>query len=197
MDKEKDQASYSVNSEEPFDLARLRIGQDFTEMIGVKKALLTVPVRKPTSQTFVRVHPDEAYRDRFAILERKEDHMNYLVVPTIAEAIPGEVAAKMLFTTIDRQGVISLWPIRLPGRDGRHDAWNRSALQAAQLAMTRWIRLASNMALGAYEVFEAAATFPDPEWPPCPFQQLLEIAFKDCLIDSIDHPVLQRLRGEL
>src|SRR5262245_61534223 len=158
MDKEKDQASYSVNCEDPFDLARLRIGQDFTETIGVKKALLTVPVRKPTSQTFVRVHPDEAYRDRFAILEQKEDRTNYLVVPGIAEAIPGEVAAKMLLTTIDRQGVVSLWPIRLPGRDGRHDAWNRSALQAAQMAMSRWIRLASNMGLGAYEVFEAAAT---------------------------------------
>jgi hypothetical protein len=145
----------------------------------------------------VRVHPDETYRDRFAILEHKEDRTNYLVVPTIAEAIPGEVAAKLLFTTIDRQGVVSLWPIRLPGRDGRHDAWNRSALQAAQMAMTRWIRLASNMGLGAYEVFEAAAAFPDPEWPPYPFQHLLEIAFKDCLIDTIDHPVLRRLRGEL
>jgi hypothetical protein len=184
--------------EDLFDLARLRISQDFTETIGVKKALLTVPVRKPsTTQTFVRVHPDAAYREKFAILEQKEDRTNYLVVPEIAEQIPGEVAVKQLFTTIDRQGVVSLWPIRLPGPDGRHDAWNRSALDAAALAMTRWIRLKANMALGAYDVFEATAAFPDPEWPPYSFRDLVEIAFKDLLIADPNHPMLRKLRGEI
>jgi len=183
----------------PFNLARLRMSQDFTETIGVKKALLTVPVRKPsTTQTFVRVHPDDAYRDKFAILELKEDRTtNYIVVPEIAEQIPGEVAVKLLCTTIDRQGVVSLWPIRLPGPDGRHDTWNRSALTAAELARTHWIRLKANMALGAYDVFEATAAFPDPEWPQLSFQDLVEIAFKDLLIETFDHPVLRKRRGEI
>jgi hypothetical protein len=184
--------------EDLFDLARLRIGQNFTETVGVKKGLLTVPVRKPsTTQTFIRVHPDEAYRETFAVLEQKEDRTNYIVLPEIAEQIPGEVVAKQLFTTIDRQGIVSLWPIRLPGPDGRLDAWNRAALEAAHLAMTRWIRLKANMALGAYDVFEATAAFPDPEWPPYSFRDLVEIAFKDLLITDRDHPLLRKLRGAI
>ena len=37
---------------------------------------------------------------------------------------------------------------------------------------------------------------PDPEWPDLPFNQLLRIAFKNRVVDSLDHPTLQRLRGE-
>jgi hypothetical protein len=36
---------------------------------------------------------------------------------------------------------------------------------------------------------------PDPEWPEVSFQEILKIAFKDKIIQSIDHPVIQRLRG--
>ena len=37
-----------------FDPSRLRLSQNFVESVGVKKALLTVPVRKPGRQDFVR-----------------------------------------------------------------------------------------------------------------------------------------------
>jgi hypothetical protein len=197
MEEDREQASQTANGADPFDLNRLRINQDFTETIGVKKPLLTVPVRKPsTTQAFVQVHPDEAYREKFAIFEHKEQRTSYVVLPKIAAQIPGEIAVKMLFTTIDRQGIVSMWPIRLPGPDGRLDAWNRSAFDAAQIAMTRWIRVKANMALGAYEVFEATAPLPDPEWPTHSFRDLVEIAFKDLLIATLDHPVLRTLRGE-
>jgi hypothetical protein len=37
----------------------------------------------------------------------------------------------------------------------------------------------------------------EPEWPEVPFGELLRIAFRDRLIESLDHPVLRRLRGEI
>jgi hypothetical protein len=73
--------------------------------------------------------------------------------------------------------------------------WHRSAAEAAELAMQRWIRLKANMALGAYEIFEASGTIPDPVWPDLSFQELLRIGFRDRLVDRIDHPVIKRLRG--
>ena len=100
-----------------------------------------------------------------------------------------------LFTTITRQGVIHLWPVRLPTPDGRRNIWHHSAMEAAQLAMTRWVRVKANMALGAYEISEAASTIPDPTWPPVTFQELLRIAFRHQYVDSINHPVVDRLRG--
>jgi hypothetical protein len=104
---------------------------------------------------------------------------------------------RILFTGITRQGILFLWPIRLPGQGGRVDSWNRSALDAALLAEDRWIRMAPNMSLGAYDVFQATGNLPEPEWPEISFRDILEIAFKDHLINDFNHPVLKRLRGEL
>ena len=62
--------------------------------------------------------------------------------------------------------------------------------------MERWIRVTANMHLGAYEITEATAKMPDPEWPAYTFHDLLKIGFRDRIISSLDHPVLKRLRGE-
>ena len=179
-----------------FDLSRLRLSQNFSEKVGVKKALLTVPVRKPGRQDFIRVRPGEDMYIQTAVLELKDEHETYLVDPDIWPELPSELVPKALFTTINRQGVLTLWPVRLPGEDGRHDEWSRSALEAAEIAKTRWIRVVANMSLQAYEVYEATGNFPDPEWPDVSFQKILEIAFKDRFIRTLDHPVIRRLRGE-
>jgi hypothetical protein len=52
------------------------------------------------------------------------------------------------------------------------------------------------MDLGAYVMFEAHASVPDPAWPAVTFKELLKIGFRESLIDNLDHPVLKRLRGE-
>jgi len=184
---------------DPFDPTRLRISSDFAAAVGVKKALLTVPVRKPDKASFVRVHPDETYRLQTCIIELKEEREIYLIDPGIRDEIATEstFGARAFFTAMTRQGVLFLWPCRLPGADGKIDEWSRSALEAANMAVGNWVRVQSNMALGAYEVFEASASIPEPKWPDVPFRDILAIAFKDRRIDSLDHPVLQRLRGEI
>jgi hypothetical protein len=184
------------NTNNPFDPAALRLDQKFSETVGVKKLLTTVPVRKPGRQDFVRVHPDLAYRlTPAAIIELKEDREVYLVTPEMAIELPGEFAAVTLFTAINRQGVLHLWPVKLPGPDGKHNEWHRSAAEAAESAMKNWIRLTANMSLGAYEIFEATGALPEPTFPDIPFMEILRIAFRDHIIDSADHPVVQRLRG--
>lgn len=181
-----------------FDPARLRLSQDFGAAVGVKKALLTVPVRKPSKEWFVQTHPDEAYRIQTAVLELKEDRETYLVDPSLWPELSTEstFGPRAIFTAITRQGVVFLWPIRLPGPDGKLDDWNQSALDAAAMAKGQWLRVAANMHLGAYEIFQASAELPAPEWPDVPFAKLLEVAFGKRYITSLDHPILQKLRGE-
>jgi hypothetical protein len=87
--------------------------------------------------------------------------------------------------------------VRLADETGRLDAWNRSAHQAAQLSMEKWVRVASNRSLGAYEIFYPTGELPEPKWPEIKFQEILRIAFGDYQINSLDHPVLKRLRGEM
>jgi hypothetical protein len=187
----------STANDDPFaDLNKLRLDQNFVEQAGVKKLLTTVWVQKPSAQDWVRVHPDAAFRDAFAFIELKEDREHYLVVPSIAAEVATEVVMKMLYTTINRQGTVFLWPVRLPTPDGRVNEWHRTAQEGAERAMTRWIRIKANTSLGANEIFEAPDSIPDPVWPEHSFQQLLRIGFRDRLVQSLDHPVLKRLRGE-
>jgi hypothetical protein len=184
---------------DPFDPARLRLSQDFAATVGVKKALLTVPVRKPAKEWFVQVHPSETYRIETAVLELKEDRETYLVDRPLWNELATEstFGPRALSTAMNRQGVLFIWPIRLPGPDGKIDEWNRSALEAATMAAGRWVRVAANMNLGAYDVFQSTADLPGPTWPDTPFGELLRVAFKDRFIDTLDHPVLRKLRGEV
>jgi len=179
------------------NIDQLKLDQNFSESIGVKKQISTIPIRKPGRQDFIRVHPDESYRLPTAILEFKEEGENYLISPDLWHDLPGEVTPKMLYTAINRQDVLFLWPVRLADETGRLDAWNQSAHKAAQLAMEKWVRVASNRALGAYEIFPPTGELPEPEWPDINFQEILRIAFGDYQIKTFDHPVIQRLRGEI
>jgi hypothetical protein len=184
-----------ADTPDPFDPARLRLGQNFAATVGVKKLLTQVPVRKPTRQEFVRVHHNPDWHLATMILELKEDREVYLVAPELYAELLGEIVPVMLYPTINRQGIISLWPCKLPGPDGKTNPWHKSALEAAEHAIERWVRIAANMMLGAYEIFEAAGDLPEPKWPDLSLQELLKLAFKDTRIDRPDHPVVQRLRG--
>ena len=181
---------------DPYDPESLRLDQSFVETSGVKKLLTTVPVRKPNNQDFVRVHPDEAYRLTAAIIELKDDREVYLVLPHVAHQLPGECSPVVLYTAINRQGATFLWPVKLPRPDGKVNEWHRSAAEAAVRAMKCWLRAKADMALGAYAMFEASSTIPEPIWPTATLKELLKIGFRDRLVDSLEHPVIKRLRGE-
>ncbi len=181
---------------DPFaDLSSLRLSQSFEETVGVKKLLTTIPVRKPNQQDFIRVNPDPAFRERFPAIEVKDDRELFLVSANVAPELAGECIAATLYTAISRQGVVFFWPVRLPSADGRWNEWHRSAAEAAELAMRGWIRMRANASLGAYEIFSAEGVMQEPVWPNLPFNELLRVAFRDRIIDSLDHPVVKRLRG--
>ncbi len=194
--KKPDQTPGAMKSEIA-NISKLRLSQNFGDQIGVRKLITTIPVRRPGRQDFIQVHPSDDYRLETAVIELKEERETYLVAPELWPEVSGELVPKILHTYISRQGVLSLWPIRLPSEDGRIDTWNASAMEAAELARARWIRIAAKMSLGAYEVFEATSSLPEPEWPELDLQAILGIAFRDRYITNFDHPVLRRLRGDL
>lgn len=178
------------------DLTALRLDQSYADTVGVKKLLTTVPVRRPHSQEFVRTHP-EFRLSGAAIIELKDDRESFLVLPVVAAMMsPGDFVVKDLFLTLSRQNVLSIWPVPVPKTDGRGrgNAWHTTAREAAVLATTQWVRLTPNMPLGAYDISVATAKIPEPEWPTDKtFNDILRIAFKDRVIETVDHTVIQRL----
>jgi hypothetical protein len=185
----------AVAAADPYDLSNLRLSQSFTETVGVKKLLTTVPVRKPNKQDFVRVHPNEEFRADVLMVELKEDREAYLVGRNMVDELATEAEPYTLYTAINRQGVVFLWPVRLPAPDGKVNEWHRSLREAAEMASGKWTRVKANMSLGAYETTVAESTIADPVWTEVSFQELIRIGFRDRLIDAANHAVVRRLRG--
>ena len=176
------------------DLNALRLPQDFAANLGVKKLLVQVPVTKPHKGWFVRTRPGDEWRSKVAMIVLKEEGENYVVHPNLAADLPDDVRHFILMTAINRYGAVFLWPLREPNTS-RRDSWADSALAAASRSETHWLRLNANMRASAYDVFEATAKLLEPEWPDATFEQLFKLAFRDRVIESIDHPVIRQLKG--
>jgi hypothetical protein len=124
----------SEDAPDPFDPAALRLKPDYVDGVGVKKLLTTVPVRKPRKHDFIRVRPESEFRDTFGLIQVGDDREFYLVMPPLAGELVGEYAAYTVYTCINRQGTLFLWPIRLPDADGKQSEWAKSEHQAAAQA---------------------------------------------------------------
>jgi hypothetical protein len=181
---------------DPFSPESLRLGQDFAASVGVKRILTTVPARKPNRHEFVRVRPGEDWRLETAVFEDRLTRDVYIVDRRLWSELGTEIYPVCLFLATNRQGDVFLWPVKLPGPDGRSNTWNDSSLAAARLAEQSWIRVTANMAAGMYDTFEATGELPEPEWPELTFSEILRLCFRDRFIQDIDHPVLRSLRGE-
>ena len=175
------------------DFSRFRLSQNFGNVSGVKKKLTTVPVRKPGKTQWVRVHPEKKM-DTMLLLYPESGGDLYLVEPELQAEVEQLAKAYRLVLAIDRQGDPFFWPIALPD-ESRPLNWHLSAREAANNAELEWTRMQANMALGAYEIFAAEQHLSDPVWPELSMNELLEIAFKNKIIDRPDHLVLLQLRG--
>ena len=93
---------------------------------------------------------------------------------------------------ITRNGDVLVWPLKVQEQGSRGFTWFESALNAAHTAVNKWVRLQSNMTLQCYVAEEAEGELADPGWPDLKSKnELLNIAFKGCIISDLDHDVLR------
>jgi len=177
------------------NLDALRLHPDLAATVGTKEVLRHVPVRKPSRTEFIRVHPDEAMQITTGVFVDKEERETFFVMPELRGELAGELKPVLLATAITRQGTILLWPIALQDGSGGRNAWAETARDAYGLAKVSWVRMVADMSFGAYRIYEAEGVLSEPVWPNKTLSELLEIGFKDRIIDSTDHPVVRRLRG--
>ena len=180
-----------------FDISSLRIPATYGTTLGVTKLLTNVLVGKPKKPTFFRTPLSEAMSFRTMVLEQKESRESYLVSPDVAQELNGLVRAVMLYAAIDRQNNPFLIPVPLPGEDGNLNPWHDSLGQAVVRARKVWLRISANMQVGAYDIYIAEGTLPEPEWPDHDMDALVQIAFRGKIITSLDHPVVQSLLGKI
>lgn len=184
---------------DPFtNLDRLRLTQDFAAVASVKPVLTTVAVRKPNRHDFVRVRAGEAWRFQTGTFTQKDSRETYLVAPELWPTLPGEVQPTLLVIVMSRLSAVPfVWPLTLPGADGRPNRWHESAIEAARLAESQWVRVVADMTAGFYVPYAAQGDLPEPVWPDVTLPELLRLAFGQRFIADVSHPVLRQLRGEV
>jgi hypothetical protein len=179
------------------DLKALRLPANYGATLGVKKLLTNVLVGRPKKSNFFRTHPSDEMTFPAMILENKEARESYVVVPDVAQEISELVRPVMLHAAIDRQNNVFLIPVPLPGEAGTRNPWHESLAQAVEYAKLKWIRITANMHVGGYDVNEAQADLPEPEWPAHDIDALIQVAFRGKIINGLDHPIVQSLLGKI
>ncbi|MEO6841350.1 MAG: hypothetical protein ABI192_11340 [Bradyrhizobium sp.] len=182
------------------DIESFKLDMQQAGLEGAEEQLATVTVRKPPATDFVRVHPGKEKTIAVALYEGRNNFTTeyYLIMP--------KMIAKMLETrdafyarlhlTVTRTGSVMLWPVKLP-TGGASNPWFESALRGAEIAKSAWIRIFADAGQGQYRIMKAVAEFDAPEFPERTLGELLEIAFSGRVIDSPDHPVCRKQRGEV
>jgi hypothetical protein len=168
--------------------------------LEVEEVVTTIHVGKPGREAYIRTHPDRQglHWFRTFVLDLKDDREVWLVGKALRTQLVAEPAfqARLLVTSVTVRGEVFVWPLRLPGADGRLDEWGQSALNAAETARTRWLRVFTIPGSTGYKCQAAKGNLPEPRWPELSPEELFRIAFRNHFVNDLDHPVLKRLRGE-
>ena len=138
---------------QPTDFSQFALSQNFGSQIKATKRLTTVPVRKPSKTQWFRIHPE--YKLDVLLLkygDRGDDY--YLIEPSLADQLIDLAQAFKLVVGVDRQGVVFVYPLRLPNPE-QPNAWHLTAIEAAENAELEWARIKSNMGIGANELYSA------------------------------------------
>jgi hypothetical protein len=177
------------------DLEACRLSQDFGNGLGVRKVPTRVAVRKPNKTEFFRISKDPGHRFPCWVLELKEEGETYLVTAAASSALPDLLRPVILRLAVDRHGNTFVVPSPIPAPDGRINQWHHSLNVAIEEAEDYWVRVTANMKNGSYDLYIAEGNLAPPKWPDQNFSELLNIAFRNQVIDSVDHPVVEQLLG--
>lgn len=186
-------ASYFAN------LEQFKVDMKQAGLEGALEQLASIEVRKPPAGEYIRVHPQPEMTISVALHENKEGYTTeyYIVMPNMLSTmldLRGAIFAQ-LYVAVNRSGATMLWPVKLP-TGGASNPWFVSALQGAESAKKHWIRIFADPGRSQYRIMRAMSEIKEPEFPENPLSELLELAFKGKVIDSIDHPMCRKLRGE-
>jgi hypothetical protein len=178
-----------------FDLAALRLPQNYVETAGVEKRG-AIRLGKPPKHSFFRVRTGAEFQFPTRLLEFGEGKDTYLISAELCESLATLLRAVVLRVYVTLDGVAGVWPLAIPD-PLRPNRWHTSALEIAHAAEGRWIRMAANQAVGAYDYVIALGDLKEPAWPASSLEEIIREAFKDRFIEQASHPVLRALRGEV
>ncbi len=160
--------------------------------------LLHVKVGKP-KDFFSRVNPDPESKAILAMVKHIVDGGEVMtpILPGLVGLVVGDFAYYEFLACVSNDGFSHLWPIKIPQDSGRTNSWNESERLAAREAENAWIKVKSNRATSSWDLIKAKVDLGAPNWSKLTTVEMIEIAYADQIVDSADHTILRKLRGDL
>jgi len=195
------EANNEVKLKKPkIDLERVRARADRQIDLGVTTEYTVIPIRNPKPDEFFRCMSDEDYSMDTYILSLKTENEWYLIDPDILPEIQLESQLRVmtLYVCVTMNSTPFVTCIPQADEMGKINPWHHSGHITMEEAKQCWVRRQADKANGGYVITKAMnAKLPDPKWPTMTLSEIIDRAFDKFYIDDINHPVLQRLRGEM
>ena len=182
------------------DLERVRAKADQSIDLGVTTEYTMIPIRNPKPDEFFRCMPDEDYSMDAYILSLKTENEWYMIDPDILPEIQleSQLRVRTVYVCVTMNSTPFVTCIPQHDEMGKINSWHQSGHITMEEAKQCWVRRQADKANGSYTITKAMnAKLPDPKWPTMTLNEIIGRAFDKFYIDDINHPVLQRLRGEM
>jgi hypothetical protein len=147
----------------------------------------------------VRAENGKPWQDRaFYFLLQMEGRDSYIVSPDVAKQKEEEdtIRPVLIVRYVTMAGEEGLWPLKLDPPDGKSNRWNSSALNILELAASgKWVRIVSLKKDYRHQVSKKTFDEVPPKFTDRSFQELIDIAFKDRTVTSLDHEIWDALEN--
>jgi hypothetical protein len=190
---EESASSSKIKTLSPALVKAMNAKKGFSAPVG-KRVQATYPLQKPPKNKFVRVHLSPEYRMNGVLTLTDVDTGEiYYVSPDLdlPPFIESQTRVTDLYAAQMSDGSIFIWPLHRS-----ETSWYRAAKAAIRIAVSKWVAVVARRAANTYDLVEPEDSIPEPEWSSLPsFEAMLESAFEDHMVTSLDHPFLRKLRG--
>jgi hypothetical protein len=187
----------------PEAIADLAIDQEHLEEFvssGSEGEAAVVECRRPPRGIFftVRAESGKPWKDRaFYWFLEMEGRDPYIVHPEIAKQKADEedtIRPVLIVRYVTMAGEEALWALKLDRQDGKSNSYNASAMNILALAESGlWIRIlsAARQKQKHYRYQKSKKKFEQvpPRFSDRSFKELIDLAFKDRVITSLDHEI--------
>ena len=184
----------------PLKLSSLRSRSDVLK--GVWTDPSRVPILSvPEVNTFVRTRAGDDYTEVVDLLVAKNASNSsdrnplYVVTDAVRPQLerflkPCRIAVGITY----HDKVQFLWA--RPINTGSN-SWTDSVMRAMDAAQTDWISMESDRPHDEYKIHHGphSKEWGDPKWPDQTLEDVVGLAFRDRIVDSLDHAVAKRLLG--
>ena len=156
------------------------------------RVLRPVSCRRPRCGEWFRVRPGDDWISETAIFRDAKRRTRYLVSQFIWDDLRDRISRTTIRVCQSWSGETFLWAIPHITQMGMHGRWAESADDIAGMAEDKWCMLAPVVSAERFAVWEAEEPGVLPAWSARPLWQLIVFAFRDRVIESVDHPALRR-----